>query len=129
MEFNDSAAEAAGYIALILVIVVIIALIVFFVYSRTATTSFFPRWTVTTVVTADIIVGRGGSYYLITGPISTAVLRTPIDPVGQEFIIDNSASTTSISFSVGSSSKTVSAGQIATFVWTSATEVAIVATN
>jgi hypothetical protein len=114
----------AGYVALILVIIIIIALIVFFVYFGTGGIN--PpvlRWTIVLVPTVSTIVGTGWTYYIINNSIATATLTPPVDPIGQEFIIDNSGSMNSLVLTLGSSTITIGAGDIATFVWTTATSV------
>lgn len=117
----------AGYIALFLVIIVIIALIIFFVMARNGGTPVLtPKWTVTTITDGANIVGTGGTYYLVSGTITSAVLKAPPDPVGQEFIIDNSKSSSDLLLSVAGNTKTIPAGTVATFVWITSSDVSAV---
>jgi hypothetical protein len=124
---QTESSDWAGYVALVLIIVIVIALVIFYFFSGGSTTVLVPKWTVISVLSANIFVGNGGAYYLITGNLATGSLMPPTDPIGQSFIVDNSKSTTDLSLSVGGTTKTIAAGQIATFVWTTASLASIVA--
>lgn len=125
-----------GYIILFFVIILIIGAIIYFFFFTGDGALIHSRWNVITngTQTGDMesLIGSDGTYYVVrtSSPTLRINLTPPIDPIGQEFIIDNSkAGTTMTIAGANTNIMSIPAGTVATFVWTNFTFATLTATS
>ena len=121
---EESSGAWAGYLALAMVIIAIILLIILYVYYRGSATNLFePKWNIKTGASSgntDTFLASAGEYYTVSTSSSALALTltAPPNASGQQFIIDNSKSGTTVNL-VGRSTSNILPKTLVTYIWLS----------